>query len=97
ERYNSNKYARQYDLIYSVVHAGAPSPNPQITVTKPSVTSEEPLQAELKSFLSAVRACSEPVVPLGDGRRALAVALDVVAAIREHGIKVNLDKLTIAP
>lgn len=97
EQYISIDYARQDVLVFSVGQAGAPSPNPQITVTKPSVTSEEPLQAELKSFLSAVRACSEPVVPLGDGRRALAVALDVVAAIREHGIKVNLDKLTIAP
>jgi hypothetical protein len=31
---------------------------------------------------------------LEDGRRALAVALDVMAAIREHGEKVDLDKLT---
>jgi hypothetical protein len=30
---------------------------------------------------------------LEDGRRALAVALDIVAAIREHGKKVKLDRL----
>jgi len=59
-------------------------------VGKPPVTSEEPLHAELKSFLQAVRQRSTPVVPLEDGRRALALALDIVAAIREHGKRVGL-------
>jgi predicted dehydrogenase len=57
------------------------------------VTSEEPLHAELKAFLHAVRHCSAPVVTLEDGRRALALALDIVAAIREHGKKVGLGSL----
>jgi len=70
--------------------AGAPTINPQIKVAKPPVTSEEPLHAELRSFLHAVRQRSTPVVPLEDGRRALALALDIVAAIREHGKKVGL-------
>ena len=70
--------------------SGAPTVNPQIKVAKPPVTSEEPLHAELRSFLHAVRERSTPVVPLEDGRRALALALDIVAAIREHGKKVGL-------
>jgi len=37
-----------------------------------------------------VRERSEPEVPLEDGRRALALALEIVAAIREHGKKVDL-------
>jgi hypothetical protein len=37
-----------------------------------------------------VRQGSTPVVPLEDGRRALALALDIVGAIREHGKKVGL-------
>jgi hypothetical protein len=37
-----------------------------------------------------VRERSTPVVPLEDGRRALALALEIVAAIREHGKKVGL-------
>ena len=45
------------------------------TSVLPSVAAEEPLHAELKSFLSAVRTRSAPVVPLEDGRRALALAL----------------------
>jgi hypothetical protein len=64
--------------------------NPQIKVSKPPVTSEEPLHAELRSFLHAVRRRSTPVVPLSDGRRALALALDIVATIREHGKRVGL-------
>ena len=41
-------------------------------------------------FSAAVRERSTPVVPLEDGRRALALALEIVAAIREHGKKVDL-------
>jgi hypothetical protein len=40
-----------------------------------------------------VRQRSTPVVPLSDGRRALALALDIVAAIGEHGKKVGLASL----
>jgi hypothetical protein len=38
-----------------------------------------------------VRDRSTPVVSLDDGRRALALALDILAAIREHGHRINLD------
>ena len=65
-------------------------------MAKPAVTYEEPLHAELKSFLHAVRERSAPVVPLEDGRRALALALDIVAAIRAHGKKVGLSGLAKA-
>jgi predicted dehydrogenase len=68
--------------------------NPQIGVNKPPVAAEEPLHAELKSFLQAVRERSTPVVPLEDGWRALALALEIVAAIREHGQKVGLAGIT---
>jgi predicted dehydrogenase len=94
QQYVSVDYGRQEVLVFTVgadtSAAGAPTVNPQIQVAKPPVTSEEPLHAELKSFLHAVRERSTPVVPLKDGRRALALALDIVAAIREHGKKVGL-------
>jgi len=70
--------------------AGTPSVNPQIGVNKLAVAAEEPLHAELKSFLRAARHRSTPVVSLEDGRRALGLALEIVAAIREHGKKVGL-------
>src|SRR5262249_40644741 len=93
-QYVSLDYGRQEVLVFTVgqdrTSAGVPSVNPQIGVTKPPVASEEPLHAELKSFLHATRMRSTPVVSLEDGRRALALALDIVAAIREHGKNVNL-------
>ncbi len=98
-QYVSVDYGRQEVLVFTVGAdgaTGAPTINPQIKVAKPPVTSEEPLHAELKSFLHAVRERSAPVVPLEDGRRALALALDIVAAIREHGKKVGLAGLAKA-
>ncbi|HEV3513834.1 MAG TPA: Gfo/Idh/MocA family oxidoreductase [Candidatus Sulfotelmatobacter sp.] len=98
-QYVSLDYGRQEVLVFTVGADGAsgmPSVNPQIAVSKPPVAAEEPLHAELKSFLLAVRERSTPVVPLEDGRRALALALDIVAAIRQHGKKVGLAGMTQA-
>ena len=93
-QYVSLDYGRQEVLVFTVGQDGAPSAtptvNPQIGVTKPPVASEEPLHAELKSFLNAVRERSTPVVPLEDGRRALALALEIVSAIHHHGKKFDL-------
>jgi predicted dehydrogenase len=93
-QYVSLDYGRQEVLVFTVGQDGAapanPSVNPQIGVTKPPVAAEEPLHAELKSFLYAVQERSTPVVPLEDGRRALALALEIVAAISAHGKKVDL-------
>ena len=93
-QYVSVDYGRQEVLVFSVgqdgASAGVPSVNPQIRMAKPPVTQEEPLHAELKSFLQAVAQRSRPEVPLEDGRRALALALEIVAAIRKHGDTLNL-------
>lgn len=91
-QYVSLDYGRQEVLVFTVGPDGSatPSVNPQIGVTKPPVASEEPLHAELKAFLRSVRERSAPVVPLEDGRKALHLALDILAAIREHGSKVGL-------
>jgi len=93
-QYVSLDYGRQEVLVFTVgqegTTGGTPSVNPRIDVTKPPVAAEEPLHAELRSFLQAVRQRSTPVVPLEDGRRALDLALRVVAGIREHSSRVNL-------
>jgi predicted dehydrogenase len=96
-QYVSLDYSRQEVLVFSVGEAGesagTPSVNPQIKVAKPAIVAEEPLRAELRSFLEAVRTRSKPLVSFEDGRRALAVALDIVAAMQEHGQKVQLEQL----
>ena len=98
-QYVSLDYSRQDALVFSVGQsaAGTPSANPQIQVTKLPTVQEEPLLAELKSFLDSVRQRTEPTVTLDDGYRALQVALRILASIREHGAKVSLEKLHQAP
>jgi predicted dehydrogenase len=68
-------------------------PIPGVTLNKPKVEAEEPLRAELKSFLHAVRHREKPVVALEDGRRALAVALTILSAIEEHTRRARLHSL----
>jgi predicted dehydrogenase len=95
-QYVSLDFGRQDVLVFSVGQDGAvgtPSVNPQIQIAKPPTTAEEPLHAELKSFLESVQRRSVPAVTLEDGRRALAVALDIVQSIREHGKKIDLERL----
>jgi predicted dehydrogenase len=93
-QYISIDYGRQDVLVFTVGDSDAtPSVNPQIGGVKPPIKSEEPLRAELRSFLDAVRQRSIPTVTLEDGRRALALALQIVDDIHRHGSRINLEKL----
>ena len=102
-QYVSVDYTRQDVLVFTVEKnpdrpgAAGLHPSAGIAVIKPEVVHEEPLHAELRAFLCAVRERSTPVVSLDDGRRALAVALDILTAIREHGRRINLDAVDPAP
>jgi len=91
-QYVSLDYGRQEVLVFTVGSEGTEgsSATPQIGVNKLAVAAEEPLHAELRAFLRAVRERATPVVSLEDGRRALNLALQIVAAIREHAKKVGL-------
>lgn len=107
-QYISIDYTRQDVVVFSVdaqaaaagaalaASSSAPGAHPSseaIKVEKPQTTPQEPLRAELLSFLESVRKRSRPAVPLEDGRKALAVALDVLNEIREHSRKLNLEAL----
>ena len=89
-QYISIDYGRQDVLVFAVGAAGQPSANPDIKMLKPPVSPEEPLKAEIKSFLEAVRTRRKPVVSLEAGRQALAVALEILAQIDAHSKKLNL-------
>jgi predicted dehydrogenase len=97
QQYISLDYGRQDVMVFSVGDAGhsagTPSVNPQIKVAKPPVNLEEPLHAELKAFLDSVRHRTRPLVSLEDGRRALKLALDIVANIEVHGERIQIEKL----
>jgi predicted dehydrogenase len=85
----------KFSLHHLMSFAETPStlPIPGVTLNKPKVEAEEPLRAELKSFLHAVRHREKPVVALEDGRRALAVALTILSAIEEHTRRARLHSL----
>jgi predicted dehydrogenase len=93
-QYISIDYGRQDVLVFSVGGAAGsdaqPTVNPQIQMAKPPVTAEEPLLAEIRAFLAAVQDRSRPVVSLEDGRRALELALAILAEIRRHAGKIGL-------
>jgi predicted dehydrogenase len=72
----------------------AASAFPGITPYKPKVEAQEPLRAELSSFIRAVRERGVPEVTLQDGRRALAVATQILEAIAEHSRRAGLMELT---
>jgi len=95
-QYISIDYGRQDVLVFSVDGAGPqlspstqPTVNPQIQMSKPAITSEEPLLAEIQAFLESVRQRSPAVVPLEDGRKALALGLAILAEIRRHAARIR--------
>ena len=65
-------------------------PTPGFAMRKLNVVPGEPLKLELKAFLHAVRDRSRPQVSGVEGRAALAVALDILAAIQSHRQRAGL-------
>ncbi|MGC1783371.1 MAG: Gfo/Idh/MocA family oxidoreductase [Acidobacteriaceae bacterium] len=59
-------------------------PTPEFAMKKLEVLAGEPLRLEMESFLQAVRHRTQPEVSAREGRAALALALDIRAAIQEH-------------
>jgi predicted dehydrogenase len=70
--------------------AGVGHPSPGMELRKVPVEAGEPLRLEIAAFLDAVRGRSEPVVTVEDGRAALALALEINAAIAEHARSMGL-------
>ena len=65
-------------------------PAPGMSLKKVPVEAGEPLRLEIEAFLEAVRERTEPVVTVEDGRAALALALEINAAIAEHSRRTGL-------
>lgn len=75
--------AAMAQLLQASQQAGG-HPSPGLSLKKIAVEPGEPLRLEIASFLASVRDRSTPVVSVEDGRRALALALEINAAIAEH-------------
>jgi predicted dehydrogenase len=65
-------------------------PTAGLNLSKIAVPPGEPLRLELASFLNAVRTRQTPVVDAIAGRRALALALEINAAIADHAARTGL-------
>ncbi len=66
-------------------------PTAGLNMSKVPVAAGEPLRLELEAFVLAVRARTTPVVDGTAGRRALALALEINAAIEAHRVRAGLD------
>ena len=104
-QYVSIDYARQDLLMIDVSRAAQAHPAamaaaaeagaiafPGLNIHKPAVTSGEPLRLEIESFLACVRSRSAPRVSGEDGRAALALALEINAAIAAHARRAGLER-----
>ncbi len=70
----------------------SPSPsNAWLSFSKPEVTPGEPLRLEIESFLDSVRTRREARVTARQGRNALALALEIQAAMEAHAIRAGLE------
>jgi predicted dehydrogenase len=95
-QYVSIDYARQ-DLLFIDVKPqdGVPDPASMLSglaLSKPAVAQGEPLRLEIESFLERVRTRQQPQVTGQQGRAALALALDINAAVAEHAKRARLDR-----
>ena len=110
-QYVSIDYARQDLLVIDVSKAAQMDPGasfkpdvglsgpagfPGLNIEKPKVEPGEPLRLEIESFLDCVRTRLKPRVSGEDGRAALALALEINAAIAEHAERAGLKRFARA-
>jgi len=85
--YISLDYTRQDALR---IRVRKPAPEPEFDFEPIPTRHEEPLEAELRAFVDAVRNRKQPLVDARAGRRALELADKVMAGILEHNQRVQL-------
>ena len=65
-------------------------PSAGMSLRKVPVEPGEPLRLELEAFLDAVRRRSQPEITAEQGRAALAIALEINAAVATHAERTGL-------
>ena len=105
-QYVSVDYARQDLLIISVapptngavLQSGAPADSaPTLGFEKPTIAPGEPLRLQIESFLTSIFEARTPQVSAQQGRDALALALQVQAAMVAHAEHAGLASLARPP
>jgi predicted dehydrogenase len=88
--YYSLDYAEQQVLMCKLLPPAPGMSRPEIVAQPLAVTNREPLLAEIEAFVMAVQDNASPLVTGADGRRALALAIDVLDKIRAHSIHAGI-------
>jgi predicted dehydrogenase len=76
-------------LIAKLINPAEPQAG--LSFSNPAVTPGEPLRLEILSFLESVRTRREPRVTARQGRNALALALEIQAAMAAHAQRAGLE------
>lgn len=76
--------------LAAMAQMAGPHPSAGLSLSKVQVEPGEPLRLEIESFLNAVRTRAVPLVSGEDGRRALALALEINEAIAAHAQRTGL-------
>jgi predicted dehydrogenase len=77
-------------LAQLAASAGQSPAGPGLSFAKPQVAPGEPLRLEIESFLESVRTRTTPRVTARQGRDALALALEIQAAMAAHAARAGL-------
>ena len=88
--YYSLDYAEQQVLQCKLIPPAPGMPRPEIVAQPLAVVNREPLLAEIEAFVTAVQQGETPIVTGADGRRALALAIEVLDKIRAHSIHAGI-------
>jgi len=88
--YYSLDYAEQQVAALKLIPPKAAGALPVITAESLQIEKREPLLAEIESFITAVQSRTAPEVGGADGRRALALAIEVLDKIKAHSERAGL-------
>jgi predicted dehydrogenase len=89
--YVSLDYTKQEVEVFSLVSPSSSAGPPKISRRLLPVEPYEPLKAQVESFLRCVRENTKPLVDGHQGRRTLALALQVAQKIQEHARRTGID------
>ena len=89
--YYSIDFAEQQVMQCKLVPPAVPGTLPEIIAGGIEIPKREPLLSEIESFLGSVRSKTPPLVSGAEGRRALALAIEVLIKIREHSVRAGIE------
>ncbi len=88
--YYSLDYSEQRVTMLKLIPPQTAGTLPEIAAEGLPIEKREPLLAEIESFITAVHSRTDPVVSGAEGRRALALAIEVLEKIKAHSERAGI-------